>query len=151
MATEKGKIVHDGMGGFLNPPTHPEHEWSVQTDLRRRPENRGGMSLSTAATCEYLDPATRGAARRMLTKWVAPPIDSPEVVAWVRMVLGYFVRCYRNPDAGADEWNAGKLVIDANRDPMDTPAEHAGVHLIRKYYPDYQPTREDFDHAKWGK
>ena len=56
---EKGKIVHRGMGGFLCPPGHPMLTMSVETDLRRKPENRGSMALDYAAKCEYLD-ARRG-------------------------------------------------------------------------------------------
>lgn len=48
MATESGRIKHGGMGEFLTPPTHPEHSFSVETELRRKPENRGSMSLSYA-------------------------------------------------------------------------------------------------------
>ena len=63
MKKDKGKIVMRGMGGFLCPPDHPMHKQSVETDLRRRPENRGWMSLEAAVDCEYLDNATRLAAR----------------------------------------------------------------------------------------
>jgi hypothetical protein len=27
---------------------------------------------------------------------------------------------------------------------------HAGVHLIKKYYPAYKPRAEDFERARWG-
>ena len=63
----KGRIIRKGMGGFLNPPTHPEHDWCVETDLRRRPEKRGSMRLSSAADCEWLDPTTRAAAKQLLS------------------------------------------------------------------------------------
>jgi hypothetical protein len=33
---------------------------------------------------------------------------------------------------------------------MNKPEDHAGVNLIRRYYPEYVPTQEDFDNAKWG-
>jgi hypothetical protein len=147
----RAKLIHEGMGGFLNPPTHPEHDWSVQTDLRRRPENRGSMSLTAASTCEYLDGFISGAAKRQLADWKAPAIDSPEVQEWIRQVLGYFKGCYRNPNVPeSEQWNAGTLVID-KRNPMENPEDHAGVNLIRKYYPTYEPTAEQFAAARWGK
>jgi hypothetical protein len=147
---EKGKLVREGMGGFLNPPTHPEHEWSVQTDLRRRPDNRGSMCLSTAATSEYLDDATRNAAKRALSAWTAPAIDSPEVQAWILQVLGYFQNCYYNSNAGDKGWDAGNLDIDSKVDPLLNADIHAGVRLIRKFYPSYEPTEEEFAAARWG-
>ena len=42
---ETGRIVHKGAGGFLNPPGHPTHTLSVETELNRRPEKRCRMSL----------------------------------------------------------------------------------------------------------
>ncbi len=146
---ERGRIVASGMGGFLNPPGHPEHTHHVETELRRRPENRGGMSLRSAVESTWLASETRNAARRMLESWNAnrPPID-PE---WVRSVLGYFRGCYRNPEAGDKQWHASDMVIDAARDPMANASDHAGVNLIRGFYPDYQPTAEDFAQAQWGR
>jgi hypothetical protein len=150
---EKGKIVREGMGGFLNPPGHPEHFYSVQTDLRRRPENRGSMSLSAAAECEWLDDFTRQQAKNKLESWEAKPLTDPEVKEWVYQVLGYFKRCYRNPDHSEPQcWYADKVVItDHPRDRGLGINDHAGVHLIRRYYPDYEPCEEDFYQAHWGK
>jgi hypothetical protein len=152
MTTEKGRIKHSGMGGFLNPPTHPEHTMSVEIDLRRRPENRGGMSLSSAVESEWLADETRAEAARVLRHWQRPALDSPEVQQWIAQVLGYFANCYRNPAAKAgEEWNASNLIIDRERDPVASADDHAGVNLIRKYYPEYAPSAEDFARAKWGK
>jgi len=146
---EKGRLVNRGMGGFLNPPGHPEHNWSVEFDLRRRPENRGSMSLSAAVECEWLDPVARGEARRMLLEWEFVP--GPKATAWIRQVLGYFKGCYKNDKLPEPEcWNASHLFISQDLDPMIQGNDHAGVHLIRRYYPEYVPTKEDFDNAKWG-
>ena len=148
---EKGKLVKGGMGGFLNPPNHPEHDFHVETDLRKRPENRGGMSLSAAAECNWLDGLTKAAARVALAGWERRPIDSPKVVAWIRQVLGYFKGCYKNLEVEESRaWNADKLRINQQADPMQWIEYHAGVNLIRRYYPEYVPTQEDFDNAKWG-
>jgi len=151
MATkEKGRIVNPGMGGFLNPPTHPEHEWHVQTDLHRRPENRGGMSLTAATEATWLDSATRAEAKKLLKSWQPPPPNSPEIVDWRQQVLGYFRNMYRNPNAPKDEqWNASTMIVDRDRDPIANADDHAGVHFIRKFYPDYMPTEADFG-AYWG-
>ena len=141
-----------GMGGFLNPPGHPELTSSVETNLRRRLENRGSMSLSYAAECDYISPAVRAEAKRKLAEWSANrlAIDSNEVQAWVRQVLGYFKGCYRNPDrSGVQQWNASELIID-NRDPLANADDHAGVRTIRHYYPEFTPTAEHFAQARWG-
>ena len=146
---EKGKIVLQGMGGFLCPPGHPMRTHSVQTDLRRRPANRGGMALDYAVDSPLLDDATRAAARTVLAAWKKPPLDAPEVQAWILEVLGYYRGCY-NFDGLETGWHVENLTIDFEIDALENANYHAGVHLIREYYPDYQPTREHFAHAHWG-
>ena len=140
---EPARIIQSGMGGFLNPPGHPEHTTSVETDLRWRPENRGRMSLTAASKCGYIDPAIRAKATRLLTAYVPPDIASDEGRTWARSVLGYFRGCYRNPQkAGEDQWHAAHVDVDSNRDPLANADDHAGVHWIRKWYPEFRPTKE---------
>jgi len=149
---EKGKIIPNGMGGFLCPPGHPTHTQSVQTDLCRRVENRSAMCLESAVNCEWLEPGTRAAADRILRTWEGqkPTLESPGVQDWIRQVLGYFQGCYNfTPDVEMD-WNASHLTITDKVDPLTHADYHAGVHLIRRYYPDYQPTPEQFAQAYWG-
>lgn len=145
-----GVLVHHGAGGFLKPPTHPEHEWSIETDQRRRTENRGFMSLSYAATCDYTDAATRARAKRKLAEWQAPPIDSPEVQEWILQVLGYFRNCYRGEGAESECWNAGNLRIAKPGDPLRSVDESAGVHFVRAFYPGFTPTEQQQNDAYWG-
>jgi hypothetical protein len=128
--TERGRIVAEGMGGFLCPPTHPMHTHSVELDLRKRPEHRGSMSLEAAVDAEWLDDVTRNAARAMLAKWERPALDSAEVQDWIAQVLGYF-----NLRTGGEH----------------SDDEHAGVLLIRRYYPEFVPTEADYARAYWGK
>jgi hypothetical protein len=149
---DKGRIVHEGMGGFLCPPTHPMHTASVETDLRRKPANRGRMSLEAAVESTSLDAATRAVARTILNTWERqkPPLDSAEVREWILQVLGYFRGCFNwTPDVEGG-WHAANLTIDREHDPLKHADCHAGVHLIRKYYPAYQPTAADFAGAYWG-
>jgi len=148
---ERGRIKsgpREGMGGFLNPPGHPEHTMSVETDLRRRPENRGAMSLGAAAEAEWLHPATRAEAKRHLANWHANklPLDHPDVVDWRHRVLGYFKNSWKGD--GAEPWNVANL--RSTMPPGGSPNDHAGVHLIQKYYPEYQPTPDDWAGAYWG-
>lgn len=135
---ERGRISLSGMGGFLNPPTHPEHTHSVQS----RTGDTFSMSLSSAVTSEWLDAGTRLAAKTLLDEWQKPAIESPEVQEWIRQVLGYFRGCYKNTEGTED-----KLLIDSKIDPLTRVDSHAGVHLIREFYPAYQPDAVQFAEA----
>jgi len=151
--SEHGRIAKGGAGGFLDPPGHPEHEWHVQTDLRRRPENRGSMSLTYAAgEARGLDDGTRAAARAMLNDWRPEPIDSPRVREWRLQVLGYFKGMYGDPRVPESvRWNVDRLLSLPDWNPVLNARKHAGVRWIWQFYPHYQPTAADFQHARWGK
>lgn len=137
-------LASTGMGGSLNPPTHPEHTRSVVEKYLNGHEC-GSMSLSFAARMNFAP------AQHLLEEWKAPPIESEVVQQWVRQILGYFKDCYRNPIAPeARQWDADKMVISPELDPMKEVNEHAGVHHIRKFYPDFAPTPEQFAEARWG-
>jgi hypothetical protein len=151
---QSARIVStSGMGGFLNPPGHPEHTMHVEIDLRRKPENRGGMSLSAAAKCETLDPKFRNKVKDILSNWLMTklPETDPEVVKWVQSTLAYFKGCYEG-DSGHGEarWNVDKLNIDQTIDPMENAHRHAGVRHIRQFYGLFVPTAEDFTARTWG-
>ena len=66
-------------------------------------------------------------------------------------MLGYFRGCFNFHPENEEGWHAANLTIDADADPLENADFHAGVHLIRQYYPDYQPTAADFTAAYWGK
>jgi len=151
---EKGQIVHEGVGGFLNPPGHPTHTLSVETELNHRAENRSRMSLEAALECSWLDDAIKAQARMALDKWRLQdqlPLHAPKVRNWIWQVLGYFRHCYNDTPTDPKGWEAGRLTIDANRSPMEHPERHAGVNLIRRFYPEYTPTADDFASAYWDR
>ena len=133
-----GNIMKGGAGGFLNPPTHPEHFLHVGG-------RRYSMSLSHAANCNMLDDETREAATSILQAWAAPDIDDPEVVDWIHQVLGYFRDCYSVN--GENNVNTDLVVSEEQLDIN----YHFGVMFIRKFYPDYAPSEDDFRQAYWGK
>lgn len=149
-ATQKGNIVPGGMGGFLNPPGHPKHSFHVETDLRRRPDNRTHVCLSSAADCKWLSRETRHAARRLLNQWrrQRPELNDPIVQDWICHVLGYFRSCYVRPycDRSAD-----RLLISRDLDPLANSHMHAGVAFIRDFYPEFHPDAKHFSGAYWGK
>lgn len=142
-----GKLVKTGMGGFLNPPMHPEHSFSIQSTYG----DTFCMPLSSAAESDWLDPKARGIAKRLLAEWRKPALDSEAVQDWIAIVLGYFKGCYVGQNSkGEPSWNASDLRIDSTVDPVLNADLHAGVHLIRKYYPEFVPTVEHFAGAYWG-
>jgi hypothetical protein len=159
-ATKEIGVVtsQSGMGGFLNPPTHPEHSMHVETHYRNHRVS-GGMSLSAAVKCEYLADHIRASAKRVLDAWQKPSLNSKAVKQWIRQVLGYFRNCYKGDGNEPECWNAGTLKIMPKNEAnawgvypvLPSIDEHAGVHFIRQYYPEYVPTAKEFAEAKWGK
>lgn len=149
---DPARIIQSGMGGFLNPPTHPAHHYSVeQGEAGKRWKPTGCMSLEAATNDTWIDPEVRRKAQELLETWQAPPIESPEIREWISQVLGYFRGCYQGLEKlGEASWHASNLLIDGDLDPMDHVDQHAGVHLIRQYYPSFTPTAGDFEQAYWG-
>ena len=148
---ERGRVVPGSSGSFLTPPGHPDQRFAVETDLRRRPENRGMMSLSSAAREDWLNAETRAAARKALADWDKPPLDHPATQEWIAEVMGYYHNAYAAPGGeGEERYNAGNLVFDSDIDPIENADRHAGVALIRRYYPEYNPRAEEFGSSGYG-
>ncbi len=151
MGTAKGnwgRLVRSGQGGFLNPPGHPEHEWSIHSVYG----DTFSLSLSSAAKEAWLDPVARKEARAKLAAWKPLPLSDPKVQDWIHHVLGYFRGMYEGQDkAGNLSWNASDLRSRPDVDPVLNADIHAGVHFIRRYYPNFRPTAYDFQAAYWGK
>jgi hypothetical protein len=147
---EKGIIRNEGMGGFLNPPTHPEHYFSVESSLERSPPNRDVCSLSYCAyRAKYFDNDIRTEAKKLLEEWKPLPISNSLLVQeWILQVLGYFRSCYLSKNGNK---NADALIIKPRWNPLKHLKRHRGVDFIREFYPDFIPTSEQFDQACWGK
>lgn len=128
-----------GAGGFLNPPGHPEHTISVETNLQCRPDNRGSMSLSYAAACEYIPAEVREQAARILQEWQPFALADRAVDLWLRRAFTYFHSCYRGSGEGPEAWHAGNLEITNESRPIELSA---AVHLIRQYYPQFAEGHE---------
>lgn len=79
----------------------------------------------------------------------------PETRGWIARCLGYFRNCYRSLDPedekAGTEWHAGNLHIVRDGDHARSIDDHAGVHHVRKFYPEFVPTTADWDGACWGK
>ena len=66
-------------------------------------------------------------------------------------MLGYFRGCFNFHPENESGWHAGNLTIDSDVDPLEHADFHAGVHLIRRYYPEYQPTPRTLPAGLLGK
>lgn len=102
------KVTSGGMGSWLCPPGHPSHEFSVETDLGRKKENRGSMNIEYALTQSYIHPETRKDIEKLLSDYTPPVIGSSEFNYWAEDVMRYF-----------------------------KSLESQGVTFIQKYYPNY--------------
>lgn len=145
MSSYVGRIAAGGMGGFLNPPGHPEHDWHVEG-------YRGdcaSLSSCVNSTASDWSERVRKQAAAKLADWVKLPLSSPAVDDWVRQVLGYFRGCYVGADGNRI---ADKLHMFAHPPGTElaNAATHAGVLFILDFYPDYLPQQADFDSAYWG-
>ena len=150
---ERGRLIPGSAGSFLTPPGHPEQRFVIETDLRRKPENRTHLNLSSAVDDEWLEPGARAAARKALADWEKnkPSLDHPAVEEWVRYVLSYYRGSYATRGTeGAERWNVSNLEFDQELDPVENADRHAGVRMIRRYYPEYNPRVEDFAPGGYG-
>lgn len=137
-----GKIISGSMGSFLEPPTHPNHHHSIQSVYG----DTFSIALSSAVDTEWLDDKTKAEAKKIMDDWTVPPITDVSIIDWIHQVLGYFGSGYKG-----QSWNVSDLVFDSKRDSVSNQNDHAGVHFIRKYYPQYKLTEADLKRAYWGK
>lgn len=133
------RIANEGMGGFLDPPEYPSHNFSLVWP-------NGSCSLDHALKHgKGVFPDTVLAEAENLVKlWKNGAYGKVPNETWVLRILGYFKDCYRDP---ADP---GGFVV-RKIEPMENLDEHCGIRFIRKFYPDFVPTKEQFENAGWGK
>ena len=146
MTKEDAVIKAGGQAGFLNPPTHPEHNFHV-VSVRR---DCFSIGLFSAAKADWIVDNVRERAKEMLDEWEAnkPALKDDNVQDWIHQVLGYFNNCY-SPDG------INRNVSDCNiikGSPFKIGVKkHLGVLLVKKYYPEYKPKAMDFLNAYWSK
>lgn len=141
-----------GAGSFLEPPFSKTHKWGIVAGYDRGNGYQEYSSVDYYLEDEHVPEEAKIQIRQIIGKEERPDITDPEVHDWICRVMGYFKHSYRNPVTGS--WNAGELKIDVNSNPEYTIAHqdgHAGVHLIRKYYPEFKLTEEILRCAYWGK
>ena len=120
-------LVNHGMGAAFNPPTHPEHFYSIEEGGR----NGGSYSLSYAATCGWLPEEVKDTARRILAGW-KPGRPDP---AWLDSVYRHFQHCY-SPDGmnrnASDCIVYGKFWGTADQEQHANPKRHLGYLFVKK-------------------
>lgn len=134
-------MVDSGMGGFLNPPDHPEHSYSIEGC-------RGGhvvemMSLSSCLD-DYYRGGVRGAVKAKLKQWEQnrPAVPPHE---WVVKVYKYFRHCYSKDgiNRGVDDCvTYGKFWDNAEQEQNENPYHHLGFMFVKSFYPVHEPDVE---------
>ncbi len=139
--TDRGILYLDenqaGNGSFLEHPNHPTHFWGAVEVMKN---GRGDYGCSSIESYRGLFKEVDDIYAKTKIRTATDPVS----IDWIRQVLGYFKNCY-SPDG--KEWSANKLVIKKDGEVN----LHAGIHHIRKTYPGYVATKEDWENAYWGK
>ena len=140
-------IVNEGMGGFLNPPGHAEHAYSVREYNVHGPEReQSSISLSYAAqhAIEWGHPGIARAAASKLAE--QPGTFTPE---WDRECYAYFANCYA-PDGVTRD--VGKCEIRSGQTPALNPEWHLAYLHVRSFFPDARPNIALIENPPtWGK
>lgn len=134
-------LVDSGMGGFLNPPGHPEHDYSIHGF-------RGGHEVESTCLTRCLDDyyrgAVRGSAKGLLKRWEKnrPAIPPRE---WMIEVYKYFKHCYSKDGINRDVDSCvtyGKFWDNAEQEQHENPYHHLGYMFVKSFYPVHEPDLE---------
>lgn len=81
-----------GMGGAFDAPGYPTLTHRVETDLNRKPDNRGGLSLVYALTCDYISPTIKQDINKLIADWNAnkPPITDISIQNWIKECIAHW-------------------------------------------------------------
>ena len=141
-----------GAGSFLEPPFSKTHQFGIVAGYDHGNGYQEYSSIDYYLSDANVPQSAKHVIQRIIGKTDIPSIDYPEIQDWICHVLDYFKNCYSGQDSkGEISYNVSDLRIDPAADPLLNCDIHAGVHFIRKYYPSFIPTREQFDKAYWGK
>jgi hypothetical protein len=124
-----------GAGGFLNPPQHAEHNYSIIGKERGREVE--SMSLSYAVTAEYVPAHIRQRAQEILEQ--NPGVITEE---WIISTYKYFGHTY-SPDG--IERNVSKAIYygkfwgNADKEKDANPEHHLAYLFIKTFDPNHTP------------
>ena len=126
---QKGRIIMEGMGGFLCPPSASD----AYQERTNRPAPQAGEPhlYVTGVRRGFAATGRRHAGRRTYrpSGMAEAALDSPDMQEWILQVLGYFKGCFNFHPENESGWHAGNLTIDSDVDPLEHADFHAGVHL----------------------
>lgn len=126
------RIAKDsGTGGFMCPPGHWNHTYSLNEYSSPQGRVVQGISVIECALAEDAEvaPAIVATVQRIMAN--ATLVESE---AWVRNVYGYFKSMYA-PESG--DRNVSKAISD--RTNALPPERHLATLYIREYFPDHKP------------
>lgn len=100
----------DGMGGFLEPPGHPDHYCHLAYG------KDSGASISSVIEDEdgeyadHLAPDVLKQVQELYAQWerTKPPIDHPRTLAWMQHAYAHFAHCYKDDKAEAEPFEYGR-------------------------------------------
>lgn len=142
----RGRIFNGGIGCFLTPPNYPNQRFGVKMKDRY-------CSLDYVKHHpELFDDNLCNKVKTILNDWFEnkPSLKDDAVKTWIYSVLKYFANVYSIDGKSTDVNDKTNCVILEGRDQLDYE-HHMGVLYIRKFYPEYIPTDEDFINAKMNK
>jgi len=145
-------LVNDGMGGFLNPPGHPEHAYSIQEFSKGH--EVGSYSLSAAMSESWMPSKVQIKAKWILKRWNAGAPDE----AWLATVYNYFRHCYSKDGNNRnvnDCVTYGKFWDNAEQEENEDPTHHLGYLFVKQFYPDHKPDmgriKNNDSRGQWSK
>lgn len=161
-------FVNESMGSFLTPPNHPSRKQSIKFYDGGHGYIALNKDIYLSDGYSYVPQKIKDEVREIFEEYEKnkPPINNPLVKDWIYQVLGYFKNCFRGK---CGSWEAGKLKIKSplfqradgknltQKEILDflvsnfSQKNHAGIHCIKEYYPDYIAKKNHFKKAYWGK
>lgn len=149
-----------GNGCAGDPPGFPTYfTQSVYTRHGNNPDRGYSMVIVHNGTAYGVEPASwsgtweehqakRDALMRRL--WQPLPLGHPRTQAWIRATFSHHRHCYHAP--GFKDWSKDMLIWPGGclgqtpfgkiENEVATPENHDGTILVRRYYPEFQPTPE---------
>ncbi len=115
MAPRTYVIVSGGMGNFLEPPGHPNHDWHIQSG------ETTFYSLTAALDATDVPDMLKADIQKLLDN---AQLDLSE--EWIQNVYRHHHNCYLSPD--------GERVSR-----FGLPEQSEAAHIIRRYDPDHTP------------
>jgi len=128
-------LENDGMGGFLNPPEHAEHSYSIMG-------NGCYMSLSSAIKESWIPKSVKSLAQKLLAEH--PGVITDE---WIVSVYKYFRHCYSKNGENrnvSDCVTYGKFWDNAEQEKDENPERHLGYLFVKQFDPTHTPRTDLF-------